>query len=158
MPTTIMFMSIVVVRRLVPKVGIRPFLTVGPVLAVLAMASFSQLDASSSYWPFLGAILLLGLGMGCCFVPLTMTAVNGVAPHETGLASALLNTGQQLGGSIGLALFGTVFAHAAADHAAKLGTAAGSAAGQADISVAGQQQAFTVAIVVMAMALSRRSR
>ena len=53
--------------------------------------SAAQLDASSSYWPFLGSILLLGLGMGCSFVPLTMTAVNGVAPHETGLASALLN-------------------------------------------------------------------
>ncbi|MEP9365236.1 DHA2 family efflux MFS transporter permease subunit [Nocardioides sp. CN2-186] len=153
MPSLIMFMSIVVVRRLVPRIGIRPFLTVGPILAILAMASFSQLEVDSSYWPFLGSILLLGLGMGCCFVPLTMTAVNGVAPHETGLASALLNTGQQLGGSIGLALFGTVFAHAAADRAGELGTAAGTAAGQADIFVAGQQQAFTVAIVVMALAL-----
>ena len=45
MPTTIMFMSIVVVRRLVPKIGIRPFLTVGPILAIAAMVSFSQLDA-----------------------------------------------------------------------------------------------------------------
>ena len=80
--------------------------------------------------------------MGCSFVPLTMTAVNGVAPHETGLASALLNTGQQVGGAIGLAVFGTVFAHAAADRAGELGTAAGTAAGQADVFVAGQQHAF----------------
>jgi EmrB/QacA subfamily drug resistance transporter len=153
MPATIMFMSIVVVRRLIPRIGVRPFLTVGPILAIAAMVSFTQLDASSSYWPFLGSILLLGVGMGCSFVPLTMTAVNGVAPHETGLASALLNTGQQVGGAIGLAVFGTVFAHAASDRAGELGRSAATAAGQADVFVAGQQQAFTAAIVVTALAL-----
>jgi EmrB/QacA subfamily drug resistance transporter len=153
MPTTIMFMSIVVVRRLIPRIGIRPFLTVGPTLAILAMLSFSQLDAHSSYWPFLGSILLLGVGMGCSFVPLTMTAVNGVAPHETGLASALLNTGQQVGGAVGLAVFGTVFAHASSDRAAELGRRASSAAGQADAFIAGQQHAFEAAMVVTALAL-----
>jgi EmrB/QacA subfamily drug resistance transporter len=153
MPATIMFMSIVVVRRLVPTLGIRPFLTVGPILAIAAMVSFSHLDATSSYWPFLGSILLLGVGMGCSFVPLTMTAVNGVAPHETGLASALLNTGQQVGGAIGLAAFGTVFAHASADRASELGARAATAAGQADAFVAGQHQAFEAAIVVTVLAL-----
>jgi EmrB/QacA subfamily drug resistance transporter len=153
MPATIMFMSIVVVRRLIPKIGIRPFLTVGPILAIAAMVSFTHLDASSSYWPFLGSILLLGVGMGCSFVPLTMTAVNGVAPHETGLASALLNTGQQVGGAIGLAAFGTVFAHAAADRAGQLGRGGATAAGRADIFVAGQQHAFEAAIVVALLAL-----
>jgi EmrB/QacA subfamily drug resistance transporter len=153
MPLTIMFMSIVVVRRLIPKIGIRPFLTAGPILAIAAMVSFTHLDASSSYWPFLGSILLLGVGMGCSFVPLTMTAVNGVAPHETGLASALLNTGQQVGGAIGLAVFGTVFAHASANRAGEIGQRAGTAAGKADIFVAGQHHAFEVAIVVTVLAL-----
>jgi EmrB/QacA subfamily drug resistance transporter len=152
-PVTIMFMSMVVVRRLIPKIGIRPFLTVGPILAICAMVSFSHIDASSSYWPFLGSLLLLGVGMGCSFVPLTMTAVNGVAPHETGLASALLNTGQQIGGAIGLAAFGTVFAHAAANRAGEIGTSAATAAGQADVFVAGQQHAFQAAIVVTVLAL-----
>ncbi|MFL6109479.1 MAG: MFS transporter [Marmoricola sp.] len=153
MPVTIMFMSIVVVRRLIPKIGIRPFLTAGPALAVAAMISMSRLDAGSSYWAFLGSLLLLGLGMGCSFVPLTMTAVNGVAPQETGLASALLNTGQQVGGAIGLAAFGTVFAHAAADRAGELGRRAGSASGRADVFVIGQQHAFQAAIVVAVLAL-----
>lgn len=152
-PATIMFMSLVVVRRLIPKIGIRPFLTAGPILVIAAMVSCAHLDASSSYWPFLGSILLLGLGVGCSFVPLTMTAVNGVAPHETGLASALLNTGQQVGGAIGLAAFGTVFAHAAADRASEIGRHAGTTAGQADIFVAGQQHAFEAAIVVAVLAL-----
>jgi predicted MFS family arabinose efflux permease len=153
MPTMIMFMSIVVVRRLIPIVGIRPFLTVGPILAIIAMISFAQLDASSSYWPFLGSIVLLGLGMGCSFVPLTLTAVNGVAPHETGLASALLNTGQQVGGAIGLSVFGTIFAHASAARAGDLGSRATTAAGQADVFVAGQQHAFQAALVVTGLAL-----
>jgi len=153
MPATIMFMSIVVVRRLIPTIGIRPFLTAGPIFAVAAMVSFTHLEANSSYWPFLGSLLLLGLGMGCSFVPLTMTAVNGVAPHETGLASALLNTGQQVGGAIGLAAFGTVFAHAAADRASELGRGGATAAGRADIFVAGQQHAFEAAIVVALLAL-----
>ena len=153
MPTTIMFMSLVVVRRLIPKIGIRPFLTVGPILAIVAMYLFSRLDASSSYWQFLASILILGVGMGSSFVPLTMTAVNGVAPHETGLASALLNTGQQVGGAIGLAVFGTVFAHAAADRAGQIGPLGATAAGKADIFVAGQQQAFHWAVAVTVLAL-----
>ena len=152
-PVTIMFMSIVVVRRLIPSIGIRPFLTAGPILVIAAMVSFTYLDAGSTYWPFLGSILLLGLGVGCSFVPLTMTAVNGVAPHETGLASALLNTGQQVGGAIGLAAFGTVFAHAATDRASEIGRQAATAAGQTDIFVAGQQHAFEAAIVVAVLAL-----
>ncbi|MCW2783805.1 MAG: transporter [Marmoricola sp.] len=153
MPTTIMFMSIVVVRRLIPKLGIRPFLTAGPIFAIVAMVSMSQLDATSSYWPFLGSLLLLGMGMGCSFVPLTMTAVNAVEAHETGLASALLNTGQQIGGAIGLAAFGTVFVHAAANRAQEIGHRAATTTGKADIFVAGQQHAFEAAIVVTVLAL-----
>jgi EmrB/QacA subfamily drug resistance transporter len=154
MPATIMFMSLVVVRRLIPKIGVRPFLTAGPAFAIAGMVAMSRLDASSGYLAFVGSLLLLGVGMGCSFVPLTMTAVNGVAPHETGLASALLNTGQQVGGAIGLAAFGTVFAHAAADRAGELGSrAASSAAGRTDVFVIGQQHAFQAAIVVAVLAL-----
>ena len=154
MPATIMFMSLVVVRRLIPKIGIRPFLTAGPAFAIAGMVAMSRLDASSGYLEFVGSLLLLGLGMGCSFVPLTMTAVNGVAPHETGLASALLNTGQQVGGAIGLAAFGTVFAQAAADRAGELGSrAASSAAGRTEVFVIGQQHAFQAAIVVAVLAL-----
>ena len=153
MPVTITIMSLVVVRRLIPTIGIRPFLTVGPILAIAAMVAFGRLSATSSYWEFLGCLILLGLGMGSSFVPLTMTAVNGVAPHETGLASALLNTGQQVGGAIGLAVFGTVFAHAAATRAGELGALAATTQGQTTVFLAGQRQAFDAAIVVTALAL-----
>jgi EmrB/QacA subfamily drug resistance transporter len=153
MPITIMFMSLVVVRRLIPRIGIRPFLTVGPILAIVAVILFAQLDATSTYWQFLGSILVLGMGMGCVFVPLTLTAVTGVAPQETGLASALLNTGQQTGGAIGLAVFGTVFAHASAARANEIGHLAATTAGRTNIFIAGQHRAFEAAVVVTALAL-----
>jgi hypothetical protein len=76
-----------------------------------------------------------------------------VAPHETGLASALLNTGQQVGGAIGLAVFGTVFVHASNDRATELGRQVSTAAGQADAFVAGQQHAFQAAMIVTVIAL-----
>lgn len=53
-------------------------------------------------------MLLLAVGVGMCFVPLTTTAVSGVKPSETGLASALLNTSQQVGGAVGLSVLGTI--------------------------------------------------
>jgi MFS family permease len=117
------------------------------------MILFAQLDSTSTYWQFLGSILVLGVGMGCSFVPLTMTAVNGVAPHETGLASALLNTGQQTGGAIGLAVFGTVFAHASAARAREIGHLATTTAGRTNSFIAGQHRAFEAAVVVTALAL-----
>ena len=62
MPATLMSMSLVVVRRVIPSIGIRPFLTIGPILAIAAMDCLSRLNATSTYWEFLGCILLLDLG------------------------------------------------------------------------------------------------
>jgi hypothetical protein len=55
-------------------------------------------------------MVLIASGMAACFVPLTLTAVSGVARNEQGIASALLNSGQQVGGSLGLATIGTIAA------------------------------------------------
>jgi hypothetical protein len=80
-------------------------------------------------------MLLLALGLGFTFVPLTLMAVSGAGPSESGLASALLNVGQQIGGSIGIALLGTVAATTTKNQlanghvAANVATAAGYAAG-----------------------------
>ena len=161
MPATIMIMSMVVVRRTIGKVGAKPYLTAGPILAGLAMWGFTTLDTSSSYLHFLGPLMLLAFGMGCVFVPLTMTAVAGVAPHETGVASALLNTGQQLGGAVGLAVLGTIAAHASENRAQELAAAArgGAAHGASpaaiahDIFMHGQDAAFAGAIAMAALAL-----
>lgn len=151
MPLTIMFMSMVVVRRVVARVGIRPLVITGPLLVTLSMVLLGTMTETTGYLGVLVGIMPLALGMGCMFVPLTMTAVAGVAPHETGLASALLNTGQQLGGAVGLAILGTLAARASDDRAATLaerGSYASSPEAFAhDVFVHGQSAAFHGAIV-----------
>jgi EmrB/QacA subfamily drug resistance transporter len=157
MPLTIMFMSMVVVRRIANRFGVRPRLLAGPILVMTSMIILRTLEVSSGYPGVLAGLMPLAFGMGCVFVPLTMTAVSGVAPHETGLASALLNTGQQLGGAVGLAVLGTAAAHAASNRAAELAAGAGrgmSAEGIShDIFVHGQSAAFTGGIVMAGFAL-----
>ena len=155
MPATIMFMSLVVVRRLIPRIGTRPFLTVGPLFAVASMLVMSTLDVDSSYLHFLAGLLLLGFGMGCVFVPLTVTAVTGVHHHESGLASALLNTGQQVGGAIGLSVLGTIAAHVGRDRAHELaqhGRALASHDSFVDTFVHAQSAAFLGGAVCAALA------
>jgi EmrB/QacA subfamily drug resistance transporter len=98
----------VVASRLVGRIGIRVPLLVGPAAATLALLWMSRLTVSSGYADVLGPLLVLALGMGLTFVPSTLTAVSGVPSDEAGLASALLNTAQQIGGSLGVAVLATV--------------------------------------------------
>ena len=62
------------------------------------------------------AMLIMAHGMGCVFVPLANTALNGVADHDAGVASAMVNTTQQIGGSLGVALLNTFFTTATATY------------------------------------------
>ncbi|HWD94998.1 MAG TPA: MFS transporter [Acidimicrobiales bacterium] len=94
--------------RLVTKIGIRLPLIVGPALAVAGMLWITRITVTSTYLDILGPLVLIALGLGFVFVPLTLTAVSGVQDQEAGLASALLNTMQQIGGAIGLAVLATV--------------------------------------------------
>ena len=94
--------------KLVTKIGIRIPLLVGPIVAAGGMFWLSRLSTGSGYVGAILPLFMLAIGMGMSFVPLTLTAVSGVRPDESGLASALLNTGQQVGGSIGLALLSTI--------------------------------------------------
>ncbi len=95
--------------RFVSRIGVRIPLIVGPAVAVGGLAWMSSvITVHSSYWQVFAPLLLLALGMGTTFVPLTLVAVSGVEHHEAGLASALLNTTQQVGGALGLAVLATV--------------------------------------------------
>ncbi len=132
--------------RIVTRIGIRVPLLVGPALAFGGLAWMTRLTATSGYLDLLGPLLLLAVGMGQCFVPLTTTAVSGVKPRETGLASALLNTSQQIGGAIGLSVLGTIAATSTRDrlaHAHAHGHV--SAATVAAATTHGYTEAFTVA-------------
>jgi hypothetical protein len=97
---------------------------VGTLLAATGMFGFAQLDVDSSYATgLLPWITVLAVGMGLTFVPMTLTATAGVASEDSGVASAVLNTMQQVGGALGLATLSTVFANGAKDRGAELGAA-----------------------------------
>jgi Major Facilitator Superfamily len=95
--------------QLIPRVGARPLLLAGAPTAAGGLYWLSRLGEHGSYaGAVLGPMLVIAVGFGLLFVPLTLVAMSGVADAETGVAASLRNTGQQVGGSIGLAVFGTV--------------------------------------------------
>jgi len=105
--------------RSLPRLGPKRLMTSGAALALVGLAWQTQVSVGSGYVDgILGPMLLFGLGMGLLFVPLTIVAVAGVAPHESGAASSLLNVMQQVGGSLGLSILVTVFGTASRNEAA----------------------------------------
>ena len=86
------------------------------VLAAVAMLFMTQLGLDSTYAAdVLPALLIMGVGMGLIFAPSMSTATAGVATTDAGVASAMVNTTQQVGGSLGTALLSALFASAVAD-------------------------------------------
>jgi len=107
-----------VVARLLPKYGPKVLIVIGTCVLTVAMLWLSTVDAHSSYaGVLLPGQLVLAVAMGFLFVPLTTVAVSKVADTDAGLASALLNVGQQVGGAIGLSVLATVFATSAKNYA-----------------------------------------
>jgi MFS family permease len=102
-----------VVAQLLPRVGPRPLMITGLVLAVLGMAWLTQISLTTSYWTHVfPAEVIMSIGLACVFIPAASTSLIGVDSHDAGVASATLNTSQQIGGSLGTALLNTVFAGA----------------------------------------------
>ncbi len=104
---------------LVPRLGPKIMVPFGMTLAAIAMFSFTRLDLHSSYaGGLLPGLMILGFGMGSIMPASIQTATLGVDRHFAGVASAMVNTSQQVGGSIGTALLNTLAATAAADYVA----------------------------------------
>jgi EmrB/QacA subfamily drug resistance transporter len=98
-----------VASQLTTRVGFKPVLAVGLVFIAAGLIWFAQVSPDGSYLgDILGPSLLAAIGLGLSFVPVTIGAVAGVAEHESGLASGLINTAQQIGGALGLAILATV--------------------------------------------------
>jgi len=132
------FLTAGLASTVVAKVGVRPTLTTGFLLSAGGLLWFSQISADGSYVSdVLFPSLLVAVGIGLFFVSGTMAATGGVAAHESGLASGLLNTSQQVGGALGLAVLATL----AADRTTSA-LAGGST--QAVATVEGFQVAFLV--------------
>ncbi|MEV6759745.1 MFS transporter [Streptomyces sp. NPDC051105] len=107
-------------QRFLPALGPKPFMMTGSALVVVGLTWQTFINPDSSYLGgVLGPMLVFGFGMGLNFVTATVTAVSGVAQHEAGAASGLLNAMQQVGGSLGLSILTTVFGSASKDEAKK---------------------------------------
>jgi len=110
--------SVTAQTRVLPRTGAKPLVMTGMALAVIAMIIFTRLTPGGAYATHvLPGLLVIGLGMGCIFAPAIGTATLGVEVRETGVASAMVNTSQQVGGAVGLALLSTLSASAATDYA-----------------------------------------
>jgi predicted MFS family arabinose efflux permease len=97
--------------RLVARVGPAPLIASGATSVFVALGLLIAVDSGTNYvGGVLPSLLLMGLGMGASFMPITVLALNGVEPEHTGAASGLLQTMQQLGGAVGLAVVASVYA------------------------------------------------
>jgi predicted MFS family arabinose efflux permease len=95
--------------QLVPRIGAWPLLLAGSVVAAGGMFWLSRINEHSHYASgLLGPMMLTAAGIGLIFVPASLVALTKVADDDAGVASSLLNTGQQVGGALGLAVLGTV--------------------------------------------------
>lgn len=104
--------------QLLPRVGPRPLGTLGLLMASGGLLYLSRITFDSSYVSsVLPALILMSLGLGAVFVVVSSTALFNVPFHESGVASAVLNTTQQIGGSLGTAIFNTLAISATAAYA-----------------------------------------
>jgi EmrB/QacA subfamily drug resistance transporter len=98
-----------VAAQLVNRVGVKPVLIVGMTALTAGLVYFTQVSVGGSYWTdLLPGLLVIGVGLGFSFVPISIAALAGVQPAEAGLASGLFNTTQQIGGALGIAALSAI--------------------------------------------------
>jgi EmrB/QacA subfamily drug resistance transporter len=143
-----------VASQLVNRIGARPLMIVGSVMATGGMIWLSRITEHSTYsGGLLGPMLLTATGMGLLFVPISLVSLTKVANNDAGVASSLLNVGQQVGGALGLAVLGTVAWSAVANSLRSQAAAAAAAAKTATVHLsAGQQAALQKAATNHALA------
>ena len=113
----IMVMATLSTAVLLPKIGARIPVTAGMLLSAIGMALLTQIGVDTAYLTHvLPGLVLLGLGLGMLFATCFEVGTSGVEAHDAGIASAMANTTQQVGGSLGTALLSTIAATALADY------------------------------------------
>ena len=153
LPMTVMIVltATTVQTRILHRTGARPLVMTGMTLGIIAMLVFTQLTPHAAYITHvLPALLLTGVGMGCIFAPAFSTATLGVNNSDAGIASAMVNTSQQVGGSVGTALLSTIFASSAAGFVSSHAHTAGLASAA---SIHGYTTAFAWAAALFAAGL-----
>ena len=105
-----------VAQALTTRYGPRPVIVTGLLVLAGSMVAYTRIPVDGHFWPdLLPAYLAFALGLAFAFVPVTIAALAQVAPREAGLASGLINTSQQIGGAIGIAIVTTIFRTKAKD-------------------------------------------
>lgn len=147
--TAAIIISAGVVSRLLPTVGPRILMTVGPLIAAAGLLLLSRITVGGSYaLEVLPAQVLLGVGLALVFVPLQNVALLGIAPRDSGVASAAVTATQQIGGSIGTAVFTTLYAVGSGFGSGSAGAAAGGLQSLVD----GYSVVFLAAALALALA------
>ncbi|WP_354697657.1 putative MFS-type transporter EfpA [Paraconexibacter sp. AEG42_29] len=124
--------------QLVTKVGFKPTLIGGLMLVAGGLFWFAQIDPDGGYVTHvLGPSMMAGAGLGFTFVPVTIAAVTGTTGEEAGLASGLINTSQQIGGALGVAILVSI-------STSRIGEFAPAAQRSHEALTAGYSRAFTV--------------
>ena len=146
LPMTIVIMLCApVLTRLLPVIGPRPMMIVGPLIAAAGLLYLSRITPGGDYFvEVLPGLVLLGLGMANLFIPMQNLALARVAPQDAGVASAAANSAMQIGGSIGLSVFTAFYAAAVATVDVTDGPS------QLAAFTAGYSATFLAAAVVMA--------
>jgi predicted MFS family arabinose efflux permease len=140
-----------VASQLVTKIGFKPVLAVGLVLVAAGLLWFGSVSVDGGFaGDILGPSLLAAVGLGFAFVTTTIAAVSGIEDHEQGLASGLINTSQQIGGALGLAILATV-ANSRTDDV--LAASGGSPGALPEALVEGFQSAFLGAALIAVIGL-----
>lgn len=147
LPTTFVIGAVAaIMSSRVTKYGYKWFLVVAPLLMAFALFMFSRIPVDGTYFVnILPWLIVMAIGLGMSFVSLTIAATSGVPHHEAGLASGLLNTSQQIGGALGLAILSGVAASRTTDLLAE-------GANPAYATVQGYHSAFHVGIVFALLA------
>jgi EmrB/QacA subfamily drug resistance transporter len=138
-----------VAAQLIRRIGVRAQVVIGLGVAALGLALLTRITPGGTYvGELLPGLVVMSIGMGLTFVPLTLIATTNVVPDDAGLASGLFNTAQQVGGSLGLAILSTVAASRTSDLLG--GGARPSGAAVAGALVDGYTRAFSIAAVLVA--------
>jgi EmrB/QacA subfamily drug resistance transporter len=136
-----------VAGQLVTRVGVKPVLVVGMTMLTAGLLYFTQVSVGGSYvGDLLPGFLIIGVGIGFSFVPISIAALAGVKPAEAGLASGLINTSQQIGGALGIAALSTIATSRTED-------SVGSGSALPVALVDGFQSAFLVGAIVAALGI-----
>jgi EmrB/QacA subfamily drug resistance transporter len=137
-----------IAAQLVTRVGVKPVLVIGMTALTGGLVYFTQVSVGGSYLgDLLPGFLLIALGIGFAFVPISIAALAGIEGSEAGLASGLINTSQQIGGALGIAALSTIATSRTSD-------AIAGGSGQASALVSGFHGAFIAGVIIAGLGIA----